>query len=132
MSAEAIQETNRQFEEAARRGDADGMAAVYTREGSALPPDGPIVTGREALTSLWGSVLDGMGLQDVSLETLDLEVDGDTACEVGRATLELNPPGSEPTSLAVKFVVFWRKEDGVWKWHRDIWNAMPAAASAAS
>lgn len=126
MSAEAIRETNRRFEEAARRGDAEGMAAVYTVEGSALPPDGPIVTGREALMGMWGSVLDGMGLTDVKLETLDLEVMDDTACEVGRATLHLSPPDGEASSTTVKFVVFWRKEDGVWRWHRDIWNAMPA------
>ena len=126
MSVAAIAETNRRFEEAARRGDRQGMAAVYTREGSALPPDGPVVSGQQALEEMWGSVLDGMGLRSVKLETLDLELGEDTACEVGRATLELNPPGGQRTSAAVKFVVYWKKEDGVWKWHRDIWNSMPA------
>jgi len=24
--------------------------------------------------------------------------------------------------LEVKYVVYWRQEDGRWKWHVDIWN----------
>lgn len=127
MSADAIRATNQQFEDAASRGDAQGMAAVYTTHGSALPPDGPIVTGRDALASMWGSVVEGMGLRGVRLETLDLEIAGDTACELGKATLSLDPPGGEPTAATVKFVVYWKVEDGQWKWHRDIWNALAEA-----
>lgn len=127
MSREAIQATNRSFEAAASQGDTAGMAAVYTRDGSALPPDGPIVTGHQALTEMWGSVIDGMGLQGVTLETIDLEINGDTACEVGKATLDLSPAGAEPTTATAKFVVYWKKEDGEWKWHRDIWNGMPTS-----
>jgi ketosteroid isomerase-like protein len=24
--------------------------------------------------------------------------------------------------MEVKYVVYWRQEDGRWKWHVDIWN----------
>jgi len=127
MSRDAIQAANRRFEEAAKRGDTAGMASVYTRDGSALPPDGPIVTGHDALSAMWTSVIDGMGLRDVTLETLDLEISGDTACEIGKATLDLAPDGGEATTVTAKFVVYWKKEDGEWRWHRDIWNGMPSA-----
>lgn len=127
MSKDAIRATNRRFEEATSNGDAKAMAAVYTRDGSAFPPDGPIITGHDALSEMWGSVIDGMGLRGVKLETIDLEISGDTACEVGKATLDLSPADGEPTQATAKFVVYWKKEDGEWKWHRDIWNGMPSA-----
>jgi len=25
--------------------------------------------------------------------------------------------------MEAKYVVYWRQEDGRWKWHVDIWNA---------
>ena len=122
MSAEAIASTNRTFEEAARRGDAKGMAAVYTSDGVAMPPDGPIVKGTADLEQMWGSVLKDMALQDVTLETVDLEISGDMACEVGIATLTLQAAEGGTTTAKAKFVVTWKNDGGTWKWHRDIWN----------
>ena len=60
------------------------------------------------------------------LQTLDLELTGDTACEVGEAELRLEPPSSAPTTVAVKYVVVWKREGGRWQLHRDIWNAKAA------
>jgi uncharacterized protein (TIGR02246 family) len=126
MSREAMAAVNRRFEEATRKGDVDGMAAVYTEDGVAMPPDGPVIQGRDAVREMWGSVLKDMGLRDVKLETLDLEINGDTACEVGKATLNVEPPGGEPATAVAKFVVYWKKDGDTWKWHRDIWNNMPS------
>lgn len=124
MSAEAIASTNRKLEEAARRGDAKGMAALYTDDGVAMPPDGPIIKGKAALEQMWGSVLTDMGLTDLSLDTVDLEFDGDTACEIGIATLTLKSPGGDESKAKAKFVVSWKNDGGTWKLHRDIWNNM--------
>jgi ketosteroid isomerase-like protein len=30
-----------------------------------------------------------------------------------------------PSTATVKFVVVWKKTDGQWRLHRDIWNATP-------
>ena len=65
MSSEEIARVNRRFEEATAKGDIAGMAAVYTENGVALPPDGPVVKGHEALRGLWGSVVNDMGLKAV-------------------------------------------------------------------
>lgn len=126
MSRAEIAAVNRAFEDAARKGDAETMASLYTADGIALPPDAPIVKGRDKIKQLWASVISGMGLKSVKLETLDLEVAGDTAYEVGEATLGLEPKGGSRTSAVVKYVVVWKRVDGQWKLHRDIWNAKGA------
>jgi ketosteroid isomerase-like protein len=60
--------------------------------------------------------------QQLELErTLDFELAGDTGFEVGEATLTI----SSGTAV-VKFVVVWKKVDGQWRLHRDIWNAKGA------
>ena len=122
MSTTEIAATNRAFEEAVRKGDVDRLAHLYTPDAMALPPDGPVVKGRDAIKELWGGVIRDMALRDVKLQTLDLEVAGDTACEVGEARLTLEPPSSEPTTVTVKYVVAWKKAAGRWLLHRDIWN----------
>ena len=123
MSTTDIAATNRAFEEAVRKGDVDRLASLYTVDGIALPPDGPVVKGRGAIKDLWSAVIRDMALRDVQLQTLDLEIAGDTACEVGEARLTLEPPSSLPTTVTVKYVVAWKKAAGRWLLHRDIWNA---------
>jgi ketosteroid isomerase-like protein len=114
-----VDATNRAFEKAYNQGDAAGAAAVYSSSGQALPPNGATVSGRAALQSFWQAVMDA-GIKSVKLETLELELCGDMAYEVGKATLS-----GEGGAVAdvVKFVVVWKQEDGQWKWHRDIWNS---------
>jgi len=121
MSQAEITAVNRIFEDAVRRRDVERMASVYTPDAIALPPDGPIVRGRDNIKQLWGSALEQMGLKSVKLDTVDLQIAGDLAYEVGEATLGL-PAGS----AVVKFVVVWKKVDAQWRWHRDIWNAKAA------
>jgi len=117
MSLSEIAAVNRQFEDAARKGDLDRLASLYTSDAIALPPDGPVVKGRDAIKQMWGTVAQQLGLKEVRLQTLDFEQAGDTGCEVGEATLAL----ASGTAVA-KFVVVWKKIDGQWRLHRDIWN----------
>ena len=121
MSRSEIAAVNRQFEDAARKADLDRLASLYTPDAMALPPDGPIVTGRDSIKQMWGSVAQQMGLKDVRLSTLDFEQAGDTGYEVGEAALTLSGG-----TAVVKFVVVWKKVDGQWRLHRDIWNAKNA------
>ena len=57
MSTTEIAATNRAFEEAVRKGDVDRLAYLYTTDAMALPPDGPIVKGREELRARYGTML---------------------------------------------------------------------------
>ena len=121
MSLSDISAVNRQFEDAARKGDLDRLASLYTPDAIALPPDGPLVKGRDAIKQMWGSVAQQIGLKDVQLKTVDFEQAGDTGYEVGEATLTV----SSGTAV-VKFIVVWKMIGGQWRLHRDIWNTKSA------
>ena len=119
----AIASVNQKFLSAFSRGDAAALAATYTSDGQALPTHSDIIEGRAALQGFWQAVLD-MGIKSGTLETIELDIQGDAAIEIGKYALQ----GEGGQILdAGKYLVVWKQEGGQWKWHRDIWNSsMPA------
>ena len=118
MSRTEIEAVNRAMEEAVRKRDAERLAALYTSDAIVMPPDAPFVKGRDSIKQFWSSASQQLGLKDVRLNIVDLEVAGDTAHEVGEAVLTL-----ESGAATFKYVVVWKKVGGQWRLHRDIWNA---------
>lgn len=114
-----LEATNQAFLDALEQGDPAGMAATYTTDGQVLPPNAAAVAGRERLQAFWKAIL-GMGIKAGDLVTHELEVHGDTAIEVGAYTLF--GEGRQALDQG-KYIVVWKKEDGQWKWHRDIFNS---------
>ena len=62
----------------------------------------------------------GMGIKSIELKIREIEQHADTAYEVSWATLL----GENRQVLdESKYIVVWKKEDGEWKLHRDIFNS---------
>jgi uncharacterized protein (TIGR02246 family) len=121
----AIEAANAKFSEAFARGDAKALAALYTPDAIAFPPDSEMIRGNEAIGKFWKTTRDG-GVQSATLTTLDVGRSGDVAYEVGNVSLTIQPSGKAPTTAAAKYVVVWKRQsDGSWKLHRDIWNDLP-------
>jgi uncharacterized protein (TIGR02246 family) len=124
----AIEKQNAAFSAAFARGDVAAVAAAYSDDAIAFPPDADMVRGRAAIHALWQGLRDA-GAKSLSLSTVDVHSSGGLAAETGTAVLKIQPPGGAEQSQSVKYVVVWKRQaDGSWKLFRDIWNAMPAAA----
>ncbi len=95
---------------------------IYTSDARILPPGAPMISGREAIKKFWSDLIQSANAKSAVLSTVDIMPAGDGLVEIGRAILALEPHGQSKTQLEVKYVVFWRQEDGRWKWHVDIWN----------
>jgi uncharacterized protein (TIGR02246 family) len=122
---DAIVAANDVFMDTYRRGDAAGLAALYTADGQLMPPNSDFVNGQLAIEGFWKAVMD-MGIQEALIETGEVEDLGETAIEVSKFTLK--GEGGQVLDQG-KFVVVWKQEDGSWKLHRDIFNSsMPPAA----
>ncbi len=122
----AIEAANAKFSEALERGDAKALAAMYTPDAIVFPPESEMVKGREAIEEFWKATR-ASGVKSASLTTLDVGWSGDIAYETGKVALTVQPEGKEPTTVAAKYVVVWKRQaDGSWKLHRDIWNSVPA------
>jgi uncharacterized protein (TIGR02246 family) len=115
----AIEAANKQFMQAVGRGDAGQLANLYTADAQLLPPGSPTVTGRQAIREYWQGGITA-GLKSLVLTTVEVEAHDGTAYEVGK--YEIPGAGGKAADTG-KYVVIWKRDDGQWKLHRDIWNS---------
>jgi uncharacterized protein (TIGR02246 family) len=120
----AIEAANQKFSAAFAKKDAAQLASMYSSNAMALPPNGDIARGREAIQQLWDGAIKS-GVAELILTTAEVEAHGDTAHEVG--TYLMRSPGGKQADHG-KYIVVWKREQGQWKLHRDIWNTSTPAA----
>ena len=116
---EEIRTADDSFESIFGRGDAAGMADLYTDNGMLLPTGSDFVKGKQAIQAFWQGAMD-MGIKNAKLDIVEGEQHGDTAIEMGQYTLS---SADDQVMDAGKYVVIWKHEDDTWKLHRDIWNS---------
>lgn len=117
--APALAATNTSFEQAWAKGDAAAVAGLYTADAMLLPPNSPMVRGRDAIQQLWTAFL-GSGAGTVKLTSVEALGDEDMAHEVGSYVIH------DSTGAVVdqgKYIVIWQHSPDGWRIHRDIWNS---------
>ena len=115
----AMRKTNERFDtEVVQKRQFDLLDQVYTGDARILPPGAEMISGRESIKGAWRQAVEGMDVQSARLSTVHAESAGDGVVEIGRADLGLG----NGSTVTVKYVVYWKQEDGGWKWAIDIWN----------
>jgi len=113
-----MREVNRVFtEEVVGRGDFAALDRVYTRDAKILPPGGQVIEGLGPIRDFWRQAAQDLGVTHVRLDPFEVEVHGDCAHEVARGEV-----GTANGPVPIKYIVVWKRQDGAWRWHRDIWN----------
>jgi ketosteroid isomerase-like protein len=112
----AIDAANGDFVKAFGRKDAAAVASLYTTDGQLLPPRSDLVSGRGDIARYWQEAM-RIGIR--RLETTGLEIYGEMAHEVGRYIVEA--PDARVANAGM-YIVIWKREAGLWRMHRDIWN----------
>jgi uncharacterized protein (TIGR02246 family) len=116
--AAELSAANDAFVAAFLSGDVHAVSRRYTPDGQLLPPGSDVITGHDAIEGYWRGVM-AMGLGSLTLTSDEVERHGDTAIELGHYALGL-PDGSAVDEGT--YLVIWKKSDGGWRLHRDIWN----------
>jgi ketosteroid isomerase-like protein len=114
----AIENANKDFMLAFGKGDAAGVASLYSVNGQILPANFDIITGRGGIKDFWQAVMN-MGIKAAKLETIEVEFQGEMAFEVGKYTLL---GGNEQVLDTGKYVVIWKNDGSRWQLYRDIWT----------
>lgn len=115
--------------------DAAGVAALYTEDAQLLPPDAEIVSGRAAIQEFIERT-NPPGSAALEIATVETLVFGDYAYRQGSFRLNggANAQVSGNGQVSGKFIELWKKTDGKWLIHRDIWSAnapLPAPTATA-
>jgi uncharacterized protein (TIGR02246 family) len=115
---QAVEAGNRSLIAAVLRGDASAVADHYTEDAQIIAQGAPVATGRAAITEFWrGSI--ASGIKDVTLETAEVESDGNLAYETGALGIVSNDGGR----TTARYVVVYKRVGGKWLLHRDTWNS---------
>jgi len=124
-----IEEANKVFMETSNSGDPEAISMLYTSDARLLPANSALIDGREAIKAYWSESMAQGGSSELVLETESAVRYGDMAIEEGRYVVNV---GSQEVDQG-KYIVTWKKEDGQWKLHQDIWNSdLPMSQARAS
>jgi len=123
MSASEIAAVNKKFCAYVANGDLDQLMTLYTEDARFIAPNADFFQGRDEIKGFFQAVLD-MGIKEVGLSTNEVDLQGDTAIEVG--TYELLVDGGAQADHG-KFMVVWKKTSGEWQLHRDMINTSTPA-----
>jgi uncharacterized protein (TIGR02246 family) len=113
----AVEAGNRAFVAAFLAGDARAVAELYTERARVVAPGSPVANGRPEIEAFWRGVI-ASGVKDVALSTESVEAAGDLAVEDGTVRLV----GADGAVTEDRYVVVWKRAEGRWRLHRDIWN----------
>lgn len=114
----AMAQTNQIFDnEVVAKRDYARLDRVYTRDARILPPGAEMISGREAIKAFWPAAIQALDVKACELKSVEVIAGGDGIVEIGSAVLTTGAGAATG-----KYIVYWREEDGAWKWHLDIWN----------
>lgn len=113
----SIEATNKQFGDAAVKGDSATVVSFYHSDAKLFPPNMP--EGKSSVIGSMSKQLTSMGIKSFTLTAGDVTGNADQVVETG--TWEMGD-GSKTIDKG-KYIVVWKKENGNWKLWRDIWNS---------
>ena len=117
------------YDKAMAVGNVSAKMRLYTEDAVLMPPEGPVVSGQEAIR-LWHEVFFKKGTSPGVSKVDEIQVFGDWG--FARGTFSGTAPssaGGTPSSVSEKWLVVVRRQaDGGWKIARDIWTQQPASA----
>jgi uncharacterized protein (TIGR02246 family) len=117
----AIDKGNAQWSEGWAKGDAAMVAAVFADDGVQLAGDGKIIKGRQQILERQKVAMQGAdpGVK-VTVTTVNVWLDGDTAYETGKYKYEYTEKG-QPGKDEGRYVTIWKRQhDGSWKLSMDM------------
>ncbi len=118
---QAINAKRKQYANDFNQGDAAVVAAHYTEEAKYLPPNSPMIVGREGIQA-WIQAGFDAGVGNFQLTMTDLQVYGDMAHDIAKYTLTIQPEEGAAISDNGKYLVILKRENGSWKLDVAIFN----------
>lgn len=124
-----VESLNSEFSKAVSNQDLDAVMELYTADARLLPPDNPMIQGKDGIRAFFQTMLD-MGVRGVDLESVAVEGAGDLATDIGRYRLTISPPGADSFIDEGKYIVVLKRQpDGTLRLAYDMFNRDQAPSS---
>jgi uncharacterized protein (TIGR02246 family) len=117
----AIDKGNAQWAEGWQKGDPAMVAAIFASDGVLLASDGKVLKGPQQILERQKAAMQSVepGVK-VTVTTINVWLDGDTAYETGKYKYEYKEKGAAASDEG-RYVTTWkRQKDGSWKLSMDM------------
>jgi ketosteroid isomerase-like protein len=122
-TVEELGQMNRDFAKALTEKNAAAAANLYDENASILPPNEPIVTGRNNIQTYWQGAIDA-GIIDASVKTIDAKSNGDLGYEIGTFTLRFLGAQNDTIVEEGKYTeILKQNTDGKWISIYGMWSS---------
>ncbi len=129
----AIRDADIAWSRTAETRDLEALVSYYTDDVIVLPPNMPVVVGKEAARELNRSQLATPGISmKWQPEKVEAARSGDIGYARGTYVLTVTGPSGAPVTDKGKYIEIWKKQaDGSWKVAVEIFNSdLPAGGAA--
>ena len=117
MVDRGIEDSHKRFESAWNMHDAKELAQVYTADAKLMPPNAPLIVGRDNIEAFWKARFDA-GVNHIETKSIMLEMSGDKATDFRSFIAKV-----KDATVSGKSNYLWsRNADGSWSIAADIWN----------
>jgi ketosteroid isomerase-like protein len=120
----ALREADVAWSAAGEKKDLDGLVSFVTDDSIQLPPNAPTAKGKDAVRKEWSNIL---GLKDVAVKweptTVQVADSGELGYTSGTYTLSFTDPKAGKIDDKGKYLEVWKKVDGKWKCHLDMYSS---------
>lgn len=126
--SEALMELSREWSDYVSSGDLESSMDFWADDAVMLPPDFPILEGKEEIREYVEAAAEMPGFR-ISWEPISAHISagGDMAYMIERNVTEFDGPDGNREIMHGKVVTVWRRDgDGNWRNVVDMWNTAPA------
>ena len=117
-----IRDSDQQFVEVYNSGDLAALQTLHADNAKLLAPDTPTTVGdSDAVVEGFRELYDS-GWRNISLDSVEIDSDGDLAYHLGRVGFDV-PANGDSQRMFGKYVdIYKREDDGSWRIQLTIWN----------
>ena len=122
----AIRERNDAFVKAFNARDVNEVLGVYTENSTLMPPNQPVLRGKDALKIFYDDLLKE-GATNLKMSVGEVSGHGPLAYESGTYEMDIKPASGQSDHDRGKYVFVARKLNGTWRYEYMVWNSdLPA------
>ncbi|WP_299125371.1 DUF4440 domain-containing protein [uncultured Winogradskyella sp.] len=120
---EVINKNISAFSQAYMDGDIAGLVNMYTDDGMIFPNNRKIMVGKTDLLSYW-TIPEGVTILHHKVTPTEIHIENETAYDYGYYEGKTLTKDKKEVSWQGKYVIVWKKINGIWKIYLDIWNSV--------
>jgi ketosteroid isomerase-like protein len=118
----ALRERTEAFVKAFNARDVPQVLSIYAENSNFMPPNQPIIRGRDALKTFYDELLNG-GATNLKLDVAEVSGHGPLAYQSGTYEMDVKPAKGPSQHDRGKYLFIARKLNNVWRYEYTVWNS---------